>query len=135
MVVVVVVVVVMVVVMVEVIGEGCITYGGIGNCVSRYPWLRVIFQLMTTPLTTRFVHCTTFYCVYKDIAIYIIYTYTRLDLYNYYDDDVDYLWVCGNVTSSPVTPSLRSVIDTPVASTMIINLWVFTPRQRFRTMM
>ena len=31
----VVVVVVMVVVMVEVIGEGCITYGGIGNCVSH----------------------------------------------------------------------------------------------------
>ena len=44
-------------------------------CVSHYPWLRVIFQLMTTPLTTRFVHCKTFYCVYKDIAIYIIYIY------------------------------------------------------------
>ena len=73
----VVVVVMVMVVMVEVIGEGCITYGGIGNCVcvSHYPWLRVIFQLMTTPLTTRFVHCKTFYCVYTDIAIYIIYIY------------------------------------------------------------
>ena len=60
-----------------------------------------------------------------------IYIYTRLDLYNYYED----LMVCGIVTSSTVTSSLRSVIDTPVASTMVINLWAFTPRQRLRTMM
>ena len=43
--------------------------------------------------------------------------------------------VCGIVTSATVTTSLRSVIDTPVASNMIINLWAFTPRQRLRTMM
>ena len=59
------------------------------------------------------------------------YTYTRLDLYNYYDD----LMVCGIVTSLTVTTSLRSVIDTPVASNMVINLWAFTPQQRLRTMM
>ena len=59
------------------------------------------------------------------------YTYTRIDLYNYYDD----MMVCGIVTSSTVTTSLRSVIDTPVASRMVINLWALTPRQRLRTMM
>ena len=75
----------------------------------------------------------TFYCVYTDIDIYIIYIYiyTRLDLYNYYED----FMVCGIVTSATVTSSLRSVIDTPVASSMVINLWAFTPRQRLRTMM
>ena len=52
------------------------------------------------------------------IMSYVIYTYTRLDLYNYYDD----FMVCGIVTSSTVTTSLRSVIDTPVASNMVINL-------------
>ena len=59
------------------------------------------------------------------------YTYTHIDLYNSYDD----LMVCGIVTSSTVTTSLRSVIDTPVASNMVINLWALTPRQRLRTMM
>ena len=45
------------------------------------------------------------------------------------------MMVCGIVTSSTVTASLRSVIDTPVASSMVINLWALTPRQRLRTMM
>ena len=65
-------------------------------------------------------------------VIYIyIYTYTRIDLYNYDDD----MMVCGIVTSSTVTTSLRSVIDTPVASSMVINLWAVTPRQRLRKLM
>ena len=45
------------------------------------------------------------------------------------------MMVCGIVTSSTVTTSLRSVIDTPVASSMVINLWAVTPRQRLRTML
>ena len=65
-----------------------------------------------------------------DFVIYI-YTFTRIDLYKYDDD----MMVCGIVTSSTVTTSLRSVIDTPVASIMILNLWAVTPRQRLRTMM
>ena len=65
-------------------------------------------------------------------VIYIyIYTYTRIDLYKYDDD----MMVCGIVTSSIVTTSLRSVIDTPVASIMVINLWVVTPRQRLHKLM
>ena len=45
------------------------------------------------------------------------------------------MMVCGIVKSSTVTTSLRSVIDMPVASSMVINLWAVTPRQRLRTML
>ena len=66
------------------------------------------------------------------IYIYIYtYIYTRIDVYKYDDD----MMVCGIATSSTLTTSLRSVIDTPVASIMVINLWAVTPRQRLRTMM
>ena len=60
-----------------------------------------------------------------------IYTYTRIDLFKYDDD----MMVCGIVTSSTVTTSLRLVIDTPVASIMVINLWAVTPRQRLHILM
>ena len=60
-----------------------------------------------------------------------IYTYTRIDLYKYDDDKM----VCGIVTSSTVTTRLRSIIDTPVASIMVINLWAVTPRQRLHKLM
>ena len=45
------------------------------------------------------------------------------------------MMVCGIVTTSRVTTSLRSVIDTPVASIMVINLWAVTPRQRLHKLM
>ena len=45
------------------------------------------------------------------------------------------MMVCGMFMSSTVTTSLRSVIDTPVASIMVINLWAVTPRQMLRKMM
>ena len=62
---------------------------------------------------------------------YVIYTYTRIDLYKYDDD----MMVCGIFTSPTVTTSLRPVIDTPLASIMVSNLWAVTPRQRLRKMM
>ena len=105
---------------------------GIGYCVSTIDGYGFSFNYVDRGNTTD----NTFQSLYDfllSIMSYVIYTYTytRLDLYNYYDD----LMVCGIVTSSTVTTSLRSVIDTPVASNMVINLWVLTPRQRLRTMM
>ena len=67
-------------------------------------------------------------CVVCHIYIYI---YIRIDLYTYDEN----MMVCGMFMSSTVTTSLRSVIDTPVASIMVINLWAVTPRQRLRKMM
>ena len=68
---------------------------------------------------------------YNVVRHIYIYTYTRIYLYKYDDD----MMVCGIVTSSTVTTSLRSVIDMPVAGIMVLNLWAVTPRQRLRTMM
>ena len=68
------------------------------------------------------------YVIYTHIYIYI---YIHGKTYKY--DDV--MMVCGIFTSPTVTTNLRSVIDTPVASIMVINLWVVTPRQRLRKLM
>ena len=103
---------------------------GIGYCVSTIDGYGFSVNYVDRGNTTD----NTFQSLYDfllSIMSYVIYTYTytytRLDLYNYYDD----LMVCGIVTSSTVTTSLRSVM----ANNMVINLWVLTPRQRLRTMM
>ena len=66
-----------------------------------------------------------FFINYNVVCHIYIYAYTRIDLYKHYDD----MMICGMFTSATVTTSLRSVIDTLVASIMV-NLWAVTPRHR-----